>query len=688
MKKIVVTLFILCAFTLNAQIDRSKQPKAGPAPKIKLGTPQTFELKNGLKVLLVENRKLPRVAYTLTIDNPPYAEGDKSGVGDLLGSMLGKGSVNIEKDVFEEEVDYMGAYLGFGAGSSYAGGLSKYADRILELMADAAINPNFTEEEFKKEKDKLLESIKSDEKSVTTAARRVETAIAYGKEHPFGEFTTKETVENVSLTDVKSYYNNFFVPKNAYLVVVGDIDYKKLKRSVSKYFGDWKANSPLSVSYSNPKPSPYTQINFVDMPNAVQSEISVQNVVDLKKTDEDYFPVLLANNILGGGSDAMLFSNLREDKGYTYGAYSRIRSNKYISRFRAFASVRNEVTDSAVIAFLEEIDNIRNKKVSTQDLVLAKADYSGNFIMALEKPETIARYALAIEIENLPKDFYATYLQKINAVTAEQIQTAAQKYFKADNANIVVTGKGSDLVEKFENFKYKDKKIPVYYFDKYANSVEKPDYSAAIPEGTTAATVLQKYIDAIGGTEKLKAVNSVFINAEGSMQGMVLNLEMKTTSENQFSMDMKMNGNSMMKQVLNGENGFVVAQGQKTQLSNDQLDALKSESVPFPELFYLENENMKLNGTEDIDGKKAFAVQITESKVNYYDVESGLKVKSVTTAEAQGQTVKQEIGLKDYKEVSGILFPFIISQSFGPQSIDFIVKELKVNQGVSADDFN
>ncbi|WP_340199668.1 M16 family metallopeptidase [Ascidiimonas sp. W6] len=687
MKRILFTLLILCAFTINAQVDRSKQPKAGPAPKIKLGNPQTFELPNGLKVLLVENHKLPRVAYTLTIDNPPYAEGSKAGVSGLMGSLLGKGSLTIDKDTFEEEVDYMGARMSFNSSGGFARGLSKYSERILQLMADAAINPNFTDEEFQKEKDKLLESIKSNEKSVTSAARRVESALAYGQGHPYGEFTTRETVGNVKLNDVKNHYSNFFVPKNAYLVVVGDIDYKELRKNVTKYFSEWKAASPLTVSYSKPAPVQYTQLNFVDMPNAVQSEITVQNVVDLKKTDEDYFPALIANNILGGGSKGMLFSNLREDKGFTYGAYSRLSSDKYAARFRAFASVRNEVTDSAVMAFLEEINKIRDQKVSTQDLVLAKADYTGNFIMALEKPETIARYALAIETDNLPKDFYTSYLQNINAVTAEQVQKAAQKYFKANNARIVVTGKGSDVIEKLENFSFNGKKIPLSYYDKYAKATEKPDYSAGIPEGTTTTTILQKYIDAIGGAEKLQAVNSVYINAEGSMQGMVLNLEMKTTKENQFSMDMKMNGGSMMKQVFDGDGGFMVAQGQKRELPADQIAGLKAESVPFPELIYLTNENVKLEGIEDIDGKKAYAIKVSDKKVNYYDLESGLKVKSVTTVEGQGQSMKQALGIKNYKEVSGILFPFTLSQSFGPQSIDFEVKELKVNEGVSEADF-
>ena len=687
MKKIFFSLFMVCAVVAQAQIDRSKQPVAGPAPKIKLGTPQSFELKNGLKVLLVENHKLPRVSYTLTIDNPPYSEGDKAGMSSLMGSLLGKGSVNIDKDAFNEEVDYMGASVNFGPTGGSARGLSKYADRILELMAEAAIYPNFTEEEFQKEKNILLDNLKSDEKSVTSAARRVESALAYGKEHPYGEFVTQETVNNVTLSDVKGFYNNFFLPKNAYLVVVGDIDYKDLKKNVTKLFSNWKPDTPLNVSYSKPANPQYTQINFIDMPNAVQSEITVQNVVDLKMTSPDYFPVLIANNILGGGSQGRLFANLREDKGFTYGAYSGISADKYVSRFSARASVRNAVTDSAVTAFLDEIYRIRNEKVSKQDLVLAKADYSGSFIMALEQPATIARYALSIETNKLPADFYTTYLQKINAVTIEQVQEVARKYFTIDNARIVITGKGSDVVESLESFQYNGKKIPVSYFDKYAASIEKPDYTASVPEGVSAGSIIQNYINAIGGEGKLKEVNSVLINAEASAQGMVLNLELKTTASNKFSMDMKMAGNSMMRQVFDGSQGFIVAQGQKQPIPAEQIGEMKKQSVPFPELQMLNSSDLRLEGVQDVNGKKAYAVKVSDSRTNFYDVESGLKVKEVITMQAQGQTVTQAVALDNYQEVSGILFPFTLSQSFGPQSIDFMVKEIKVNEGVTEDDF-
>ena len=168
---------------LQAQID-SQQPQSGPAPEIQLEQPQEFTLKNGLRVLVVENHKLPRASANLNIDLAPVFEGELAGVSALLSSMLGKGSLSIEKNVFEEEVDFLGARLSFGSSSAFASSLSRYFSRVLELMADAALQPNFLQEEFDKEKEKLIEGIKSDENSVPAAARRVESLITYGKNHP------------------------------------------------------------------------------------------------------------------------------------------------------------------------------------------------------------------------------------------------------------------------------------------------------------------------------------------------------------------------------------------------------------------------------------------------------------------------------------------------------------------------
>ena len=178
-KYLVILLTALFTLGINAQIDRSKQPEPGPAPKINLDKPNSFELMNGLKVMVVENHKLPRVRIQLEIDNPPVLEGDKAGVQSLTGSLLGQGSTNMSKDDFNEEVDFLGATVNIGAQGAFASSLSKYFPRILELMADMALNPSFNQEEFEKEKNILLTSLKSQEKDVSAISDRVQLALAY-----------------------------------------------------------------------------------------------------------------------------------------------------------------------------------------------------------------------------------------------------------------------------------------------------------------------------------------------------------------------------------------------------------------------------------------------------------------------------------------------------------------------------
>jgi len=249
----IIALVFMSITTLQAQVDRSIQPKPGPAPKINIGKPQSFTLSNGLKVMVVENHKLPRVSLSLRLDNPPVVDGDKAGVSELTGAMLGKGSKTITKDAFNEEVDYMGARLNLSAGGGFATSLSKYFNRLVTLMADASINPNFTQKEFDKEKEKTLEGIKSEEKSIKAVAGRVKDLLAYGKNHPYGEFVSKESITNVTLADVSKHYQNYFVPDNAYLVVIGDVKFNDVKEVVTEHFSNWRKGLAPSISIPNAK---------------------------------------------------------------------------------------------------------------------------------------------------------------------------------------------------------------------------------------------------------------------------------------------------------------------------------------------------------------------------------------------------------------------------------------------------
>lgn len=468
MKNSIIILSSLF-LTLTMQAQDRPQPKPGPAPIINIKKPQSFTLDNGLKVLIVENHKLPRVSFNLSLDNAPFAEGAKKGVDNLTSSLIGKGSLKIPKDLFNEEIDFLGADINFYSSGASANCLSKYGGRILELLADGALNPNFTQVEFDKEKEKLIEGLKTQEKSIAAVASRVQNVLAYGKNHPNGEFLSESTIKNVTLSDVVNNYNTYFVPENAYLVIIGDVKYAETKLAVEKYFEGWAKAKALNLEYSDPKNVQFTQINFVDMPNAVQSEIALLNTVNLKMTDKEYFASIIANQILGGDFNSYLNMNLREKHAWTYGARSGISGSKYITTFKASTQVRNAVTDSAVVEFLKEYKRIRTEKVSDEVLSNVKAGYIGKFVMGIEKPQTVASYAVRTRTQGLPEDFYENYIKNINAVTANDVLAAANKYFMADNTRIIIVGKGSEVIPGLENLK-----MPLYYFDKFGVLTEKP----------------------------------------------------------------------------------------------------------------------------------------------------------------------------------------------------------------------
>lgn len=683
MKIKFISLVLLCLLftSVQAQVDRSKMPEAGPAPEVNLGSPDSFELNNGLKVLVVENHKMPHVRARLTLDNKPYSEAPEIGLKSLYSAMMGNGTKNMSKDKFNQRVDFLGASVGYGSESGYASSLTKFFPEVFGLMADGLLHPKFTEDEFQSQKDRMIEGIKSNQNNVKSIAGQVQNALTYGKNHPYGEFATVESTKRVKLSDVKSYYNNFISPKNAYLVVVGDINKRKAKKLVKKYFKDWDEQTPPSATLPEVRDVQYTQINFVDVPNAVQSEVAVINPVHLKKSSPDYFPAIIANQILGGGGDSRLFNNLREDKAYTYGAYSRLGSDKYVDRFKATASVRNNVTDSSVVAFLNEIHRIRDEKVSRQELELAKAKYTGNFVRALEKPATIAQYALSIKINDLPEDFYQDYLKKISAVTTEDVQRVAKKYFKPTKARIVIAGKGSEVAPALEEMTYKGKSIPVKYFNKDGDPVAKPDYNKAVPEGVTVKTVYDDYIQAIGGRDKVEEMNSVYMKSTGKMGPRSVTMIVKRTKDGKSLSKVMSSGMVMQKSVFDGEKGYVKIQGQKQKFSDEQVEAAKKEAGLVSELEV--SEDAEITGIETVNGEDAYVVKTSENTTDYYSVESGLQLQSVTSSE-QGSTTAN---YSNYKTVDGVKFPFTISRSFGPQSIEFNVDELKINQNVSDSDF-
>ena len=691
-KHIIHTLIaVLIGLSATAQIDRTKIPSSGPTPEVNLREAKEFKLKNGLTILVATDTKFPVVSWSLNLNNPPAFEGDKAGVQSLTGALLGKETQQSTKDEFAEKVDFLGASVSVTPNGGFGYCLAKYQENVFSLFAEAAFQTKFTQEELEFEKEQLIEGIKSGKNSAAAIAGNVRGAVFYGKNHAAGEIVTEETVNNVTLEDVKQFYNERFKPSNGYMLFTGDITVEEVKKLLKKYMKNWESGAVAIPEYPAFEDVSTTEINFVDVPNAVQTELAVMGVSSLKMTDKDYHASLVANYILGGAFGSYLNMNLREKNGYTYGVRSSLGTARwYNSSFEVTTKVRNTVTDSAVVEILKEIKRIKAEPVEVDLLVNAKAKFLGNFILQSEDKTVAARRALSIKTNKLPEDFYKNYIANIDAVTIEDVQRVAIKYFSDENVRIVLVGKGSDVVENLEKIEWYGKKLPIKFFDKDANSVEKPVFSKPIPSGVTAATVIEGYIKAIGGLEAVNAVTSVMTSANVTIEGMPFKptAVMKTMSPNMSSMEMSIAGmGTVMKQKFNGSEGYAEQQGMKNPMSETELSEKAEEKGLFPET-YLDASTINLVSLIAIEGVDVYKIKLKEDSFRYYDATTGLLVRTEKTEEAQGQKVTSVQDLSDYREVNGVLFPFGQKITAGPQVIGLSATEITINEGVSTDDFN
>lgn len=661
---------------------RSKAPEPGPAPRVQMGDYETFKLDNGLEVIVVENHKIPSVSFQIYVDAPVVAEGDAAGYIDIAGQMLRTGTSTKTKVELDEEIDFMGAYLSTSSSGMYASSLKKHSPTLLGLMSDILLNPSFPADEFDKIKTQTLSALASEKEEASAIAGNVSRVLRNGEDHPYGEVTTEATINNINLEACKAYYNTYFKPNISYLVIVGDVTLADAKGMAEKAFGNWKSNGKVKkTSYDQPEGPDKTEVAFVNKAGAVQSAIRVTYPVDLKPGAPDAIKANVMNTMLGGFFRSYLNNNLREDKGYTYGVRSSLRPNLEIGNFTAYASVRNEVTDSSIVQFIAELNRIRDTRISDEDLTLVKNVMSGNFARDLEDPERVARFALNTARYNLPKDYYTTYLEKISAVSADDIMEMAKKYIRPDKAYIVVVGNKDEVAKKLSPFG------EVYHYDN--NGVEMDMNELAIPAGVTGKTVIENYLKAIGGVDKLKMVKDNKTVMSGSMQGMGLTFTNYMKAPNKSKIEVAVAGMGVMEStVFNGTKGSSSQMGQaKKAMDATEVAEMKAQRI-FTEMEYLTADyKIELKEATNLKGTAVYKVVVitpTDKKsTQYYDMATGLKVQEVAIKEAAGEKITQITNYGDYKEVAGIMYPHAVTISGGAMPpINLKVTELKVNTGL------
>ncbi len=662
---------------------RAQAPAPGPSPVIDMGESHQFTLDNGLRVIVVENHKIPKVSMSLILDEDPILEGEKAGVSEMTGELIMSGTKKRSKSNLDKEIDFIGANISSSQSGIFASSLSKHTPTVAGLMSEVLLTPSFPPNEFEKVKKQYISKLESEKSNPSAIAGNVSDVVNFGKSHPYGEFLTMTSLNNIALEDVISYYNTYWKPNVSYLAIVGDISVSDAKDLVNEYFSSWSKGDMQFHEYADPRPLTRDEVAFVDVPGAVQSTIQVTYPVRLKPNDPDRIAATVMNSILGGGVfSGYLMQNLREDKGYTYGARSYLQADKFIGSFGAYASVRNEVTDSAIHEILFEMNRLRTENVDADHLQLVKNSMIGSFARSMESPQSLASKIINITRYNLPEDYYSNYIERINSVTIEDIARVAKKYLHPDRAHILVVGNKevAPTLAKFGEITY-------YNFE--GDIVGDPKSSAMpLPSDATAVGIIGDYLEAQGGIQLMNNLNTLHRVESAEIQGQEMRMEY-WFKQNKAKQSVSIMGMTIQEQSSIDGKLKMHSQGQDIPIPEKQQEAMKVTLRPFPELALVQQkEKWSVDGITEIEGTKVFELTYSDQDfyMKYYiDLNTKLLQRRIISSEGQNMT----FDYADYRSVDGFMFPFQTTLSgVMPTPLVSKVSSIEVNKTVEDAVFN
>ena len=451
---ILLTALYASTTLAGDDIDRMKRPTPKPAPKVALPDIQKTTLKNGLKIWLVEHRELPTVALNLVIqsgsDHDPVTQ---PGIASMTADVIDEGTKTRDALKISEEIETIGA--SFSTGSSWDGSfmtmntLTKHLDKALGVFTDVLLNPIFPEKDFERLRKQRLTSLLQQRDQPPMIANNAYSHILYGSGHPYGNnpVGTETSLKGMTTSDLVKFYRTYYRPNNATLIVVGDVKLSDITSRLEKALSTWEQADVPAFSVPEAKVVEKRQIYLIDKPGAPQSEVRIVYPA-LSRSTPDFFPVVVMNRMLGGQFTSRINLNLRERHGYTYGASSGFNFQKGTGPFTAQGGIVTEKTDSALHEFLFEIDLMREKGMSAEELEYVKKGLLGNFALTFETPAQIAGALQNIVLYGLPENYYQNYLQNIESVSLEDVDRVAKIYLGSSKMAIVIVG---DLAKIKEN---------------------------------------------------------------------------------------------------------------------------------------------------------------------------------------------------------------------------------------------
>lgn len=437
--------------------DLRKNPPA-PLSPVQFDIQKPFEtrLENGLRVIVIENDRLPLVSYRLAfqtgdINDPP----GWTGLSSALGSLLTEGTEDYTSLQLAEKIERLGSSVSASVSDDFtivaASALSLYSSEVLHLLSEVVLRPTFPEGELDLYRRNTIENLKFQRSQPGFLANEQASKLIYG-EHPYATISAKAAdIERLDRETLVKFHAARFIPNNALFIVVGDVRSDEIVAEVAETFGDWQPGNTGGHDFPSPPQRSERTLTIVDRPGSAQSNIVLGNL-GIKRTDPDYFPVLVMNQVLGAGASSRVFMNLREEKGYTYGAYTRLEAKRLAGNFEATAEVRTSVTGDSLKEFFYELERIREEAVGDEELRDAKNFLTGVFPIRAETQEGLTNLIVNQQLYGLPDDYLQTYREKVDAVTSDEVLRVAKKLVRPDEMAIVIVGDAEEVLPQARAF--------------------------------------------------------------------------------------------------------------------------------------------------------------------------------------------------------------------------------------------
>jgi zinc protease len=435
---------------------RRNQPAPLKPRALKIPAPVETRLANGLRIAVVHDARLPMFSFRLA-----FRGGDSSdppelpGLSDMMAHLLTEGTATRNSLQIAEEVERLGATLSVSSASDFAtigaSGLAVYFDEILELIADVTLHPSFPQNEIDLARENTKQMLIQQRAQPNFLASERVAKVMFG-DHPYARISpTRASLDAMARDLFTGFHSRALAPQNGVLLIVGDVDPDETAGKLERLFGGWTTVSPSAPTFPAPPERTARILYVIDRPGSAQSNIVIANA-GITRTSPDYFPMLLMHTILGANASSRLFMNLREEKGYTYGAYSSLDARRLAGTFRATAEVRTPVTGASLHEFFFELTRIRDERVPDEELRNAKSYLSGVFPIRIETQDGLIDQLTSVKLFDLPDDYLHTYRDRVNAVTAEDVQRIAQQHVTPDQAAIVIVGDAAEIEDQIKDY--------------------------------------------------------------------------------------------------------------------------------------------------------------------------------------------------------------------------------------------